>query len=81
MASLVAFIFSSITSGVLLTNFLLHLGASPVEIGMLSSISMLVNLLRGSRVSLTEQLRHWYCFVDLFGVAATVADFMPGDCG
>lgn len=34
------------TGGVLLTNFLLILGASPLEIGMLSSIPMLVNLLQ-----------------------------------
>lgn len=41
-----AAIFSSITSGVLLSNFLLQLGASTVEIGILSSIPMLVNLLQ-----------------------------------
>lgn len=39
-------IFGSITTGVLLSNFLLQLGATSVEIGMLSSFPMLVNLLQ-----------------------------------
>jgi len=39
-------IFGSITTGVLLSNFLLELGATSVEIGMLSSFPMLVNLLQ-----------------------------------
>ena len=39
-------IFGSITGGVLLSNFLLQLGATSVEIGMLSSFPMLVNLLQ-----------------------------------
>jgi len=46
--SVFAAIFVSITTGVLLTNFLLQLGASPVEVGM-SSIPMLVNLLQPLR--------------------------------
>ncbi|PLZ79025.1 MFS transporter, partial [Fischerella thermalis WC217] len=41
-----ATIFSNITGGVLLVNFLLQLGASPVEIGLLSSIPLLVNFLQ-----------------------------------
>lgn len=41
-----AAVFSSITGGVLLTNFLLQLGASSIQIGLLSSIPMLVNLLQ-----------------------------------
>lgn len=39
-------IFGSITGGVFLSNLLLQLGASSVEIGMLSSFPMLVNLLQ-----------------------------------
>lgn len=39
-------VFASITGGVLLSNFLLKLGATSVEIGMLSSFPMLVNLLQ-----------------------------------
>ena len=42
----VAAIFGATTGGVLLTNFLLKLGATPVEIGLLSSIPMMVNLLQ-----------------------------------
>jgi MFS family permease len=65
-----AAIFSSITSGVLLTNFLLHLGASPIEIGMLSSIPMLVNLLQpvGAYIADRTTSRHWYCLL-IFGVS------------
>lgn len=46
-------IFSNITGGVLLSNFLLELDANATEIGMLSSIPMLVNLLQpiGSHLS------------------------------
>lgn len=39
-------IFGSITGGVLVSNFLLQLGATPIEIGMLCSIPMLLNLLQ-----------------------------------
>ena len=55
-------IFSSITGGVLLSNFLLQLGASSVEIGMLSSFPMLVNLLQplGAYVADRTTSRHWY---------------------
>lgn len=58
-----AAIFTSITSGVLLTNFLLHLGASSVEIGMLSSIPMLLNLLQplGAYFADRTNSRHNYC--------------------
>ncbi|HEY9851224.1 MAG TPA: MFS transporter [Leptolyngbyaceae cyanobacterium] len=57
-----AAIFSSITSGVLLSNFLLQLGASTVEIGILSSIPMLVNLLQpvGAYLASLTTSRYWY---------------------
>ncbi|WP_337907102.1 MFS transporter [Iningainema tapete] len=41
-----ATIFSNIAGGVLLINFLLQLGATPVEIGFLSSIPMVMNFLQ-----------------------------------
>ncbi|AFZ29332.1 major facilitator superfamily MFS_1 [Gloeocapsa sp. PCC 7428] len=65
-----AAIFSSITSGVLLTNFLLQLGASSVEIGMLSSIPMVVNLLQplGAYFADRTTSRHNYCLC-IFGVS------------
>jgi len=65
-----AAIFSSITSGVLLTNFLLQLGASSVEIGMLSSIPMVVNLLQplGAYFADRTTSRHNYCLA-IFGVS------------
>lgn len=65
-----AAIFSSITSGVLLTNFLLQLGASSVEIGLLSSIPMLVNLLQplGAHFADKSNSRHNYC-LGIFGVS------------
>lgn len=58
-----ATIFSSITTGVLLTNFLLQLGATPVEVGLLSSIPMLVNLLQpvGAYLGDRTTSRHFYC--------------------
>jgi len=57
-----ATIFSNITSGVLLINFLLQLGATPVEIGLLSSIPMLVNFLQplGAYIADSMKSRHWY---------------------
>lgn len=41
-----ATIFSNITGGVLLSNFLVELHATPTEIGMLASIPMVANLLQ-----------------------------------
>ena len=57
-----ATVFSNITGGVLLSNFLLDLGASPVEIGMLTSLPMLTNLLQplGALLSNRTQSRHSY---------------------
>ena len=57
-----AVIFGNITGGVLLSNFLLQLGASPMEIGMLSSVPMVVNLLQPLGAYLSERTtsRHWY---------------------
>ena len=65
-----AAIFASITGGVLLTNFLLQVGASPVEIGMLSSIPMLLNLLQplGAYIGDRTNSRHYYCLW-IFGIA------------
>lgn len=62
--SVFATIFSSVTTGILLTNFLLELGATSVEIGFLSSIPMLVNLLQPLGAYLAERTtsRHWYGF-------------------
>jgi MFS family permease len=65
-----AAIFTSITGGVLLTNFLLQVGASSVEIGMLSSIPMLLNLLQplGAYIGDRTNSRHYYCLW-VFGIA------------
>ncbi|MCA1994301.1 MAG: MFS transporter, partial [Coleofasciculus sp. S288] len=54
--------FTNATSGVLLSKFLLELGAGPVEIGMLSSIPMMVNLLQPLGAYLAERMRsrYWY---------------------
>ncbi len=41
-----AAVFDITTTGILLSNFLVELGANAVQIGMLSSIPMLVNLLQ-----------------------------------
>ena len=58
-----ATIFSTITGGVLLSNFLVELHASPTEIGLLSSIPMLANLIQplGAFVGDRVNSRHNYC--------------------
>lgn len=58
-----AVVFGAATGGVILTNFLLELGATPVEIGLLSSIPMLVNLLQpvGAYIADRTNSRHNYC--------------------
>ncbi len=55
-------IFSNITGGVLLSNFLLDLDATPVQIGMLASLPMLTNLLQplGALLSNRTNSRHQY---------------------
>ena len=55
-------LFYSIIGGALLSNFLLDLGAGPVEIGMLASIPQLVNLLQpfGAYLADRMQSRYWY---------------------
>ena len=55
-------LFYSISGGALLSNFLLELGAEPTEIGMLSSIPLLVNLLQPVGAYIADQTtsRYWY---------------------
>ena len=57
-----ASVFESATSGVILSNFLLQLGATSVEIGLLSAIPMVVNLLQplGAYIADRTTSRHWY---------------------
>lgn len=68
-----ATLFSNITGGVLLTNFLLKLGANPTEIGMLMSIPMLANLVQpiGAYFSEKTQSRHLYCLW-IYGVSRSL---------
>src|SRR5579883_1068470 len=58
-----ATIFSNITGGVLLSNFLVELHASPSQIGLLSSIPMLANLVQplGAFWGDRTTSRHNYC--------------------
>ncbi len=55
-------VFSNVTGGVLLSSFLLDLGASPFEIGMLASLPMVANLLQpfGALLSNRTTSRHDY---------------------
>lgn len=55
-------VFSNITGGVLLSSFLIDLGASPFEIGMVASLPMLANLLQplGALLSNRSHSRHDY---------------------
>ncbi|MEG5067238.1 MFS transporter [Microcoleus sp. B3-A4] len=57
-----ATVFSSIIGGALLSNFLLDLGASTVEIGLLASIPQLTNLLQplGAYLGDRTNSRNWY---------------------
>lgn len=59
-----ACLFSNVTGGALLTNFLLELDASPSEIGILAAVPMLANLMQPLGAYFSEQLtsRHNYCF-------------------
>jgi MFS family permease len=50
-----AAIFSITTTGILLSNFLVELGASPVVFGMVSSIPMIVNLIQPLGAYLSER--------------------------
>jgi MFS family permease len=58
-----ATIFSNVTGGVLLSNFLVELHASPTQIGLLSSIPMLANLIQpiGAFLGDRTNSRHYYC--------------------
>ncbi|MGA7933753.1 MAG: MFS transporter [Kovacikia sp.] len=58
-----ATIFSNVTGGVLLSNFLVELHASPTQIGLLSSIPMLANLIQPVGAFLGDRIhsRHNYC--------------------
>ncbi|MEP0868476.1 MFS transporter [Trichocoleus desertorum AS-A10] len=57
-----ATIFSNVAGGVLLSNFLVELDASPVELGMLASIPLLANLLQplGAYLANRTTSRHRY---------------------
>ena len=57
-----ATVFASIIGGALLSNFLLDLGASTVEIGLLASIPQLTNLLQplGAYLGDRTSSRNWY---------------------
>src|SRR4051794_31817261 len=53
--SVLAAVYSLGTGGILLSNFLVELGASPVVFGMLCSIPMLVNLIQPLGAYLSER--------------------------
>lgn len=59
-----AAVFSNIAGGVLLSNFLVGLNATPIEVGMLASIPMVANLMQpvGAWISDRTNSRHNYCF-------------------
>jgi MFS family permease len=58
-----AAIYSNVTGGVLLTNFVMDLGASATQIGLLASIPLVANLFQPLGAYWSEQTtsRHWYC--------------------
>ena len=62
--------FESVVKGVLISNFLLGLGAGALEVGMLTSIPMMAHLLQplGAYFSEKATSRHFYCLW-IFGTA------------
>ncbi|WP_066375574.1 MULTISPECIES: MFS transporter [unclassified Anabaena] len=65
-----AAIFSLATGGILLSNFLVELEASPVVFGMMSSIPMLVNLVQPLGAYLSERsTSRFYYSLQTFGIA------------
>lgn len=58
-----ATVFSNVTGGVLLSNFLVELDATPTQIGLLASIPMLANLIQPLGAFLGDRAtsRHYYC--------------------
>lgn len=65
-----ASVFESATAGVLLSNFLLQLGASSVEIGIFSAIPMVVNLLQPLGAYIADRTTSRYCYnLGIFGVS------------
>lgn len=68
--AVLAAIFSLGTSGILLSNFLVELDASPILFGMLSSIPMLVNLIQPLGAYLSERTTSRYHYsLFTFGIA------------
>ncbi|MGB3294260.1 MAG: MFS transporter [Phormidesmis sp.] len=65
--------FESIVKGVLISNFLLGLGAGALEVGLLTSIPMMAHLLQplGAYFSEKATSRHLYCLW-IFGIARLV---------
>src|SRR4028119_893875 len=69
-----ATVFGSATGGVLLSNFLLQLGASSQEIGIFSASPMVVNLLQPLGAYIADRItsRHWYNLVQRGGNQQTI---------
>ncbi len=68
-----ASLFANVTSGVLLTNFFLEMGATPTQIGILASIPMLSNLMQpiGAYFSERTTSRHFYCLW-IYGISRSL---------
>ncbi|WP_404788935.1 MFS transporter [Altericista sp. CCNU0014] len=58
-----AAIYTNATGGVLLTNFLMDLGANVTQVGLLASIPLIANLMQPLGAYFSERVasRHWYC--------------------
>jgi MFS family permease len=68
-----ATVFTTVTSGTLINGFLVELGASPMEIGLLAALPMLANFVQPVGAVLSDRFssRHWYC-VGIYGVSRSV---------
>jgi MFS family permease len=60
-----AAVYSNVVGGVLPTNFLLDLGASTTQVGLLAAVPLVANLLQplGAYYSELTTSRHWYCLL------------------
>ncbi len=77
-----AAVFSNIAGGVLLSNFLVEQHATSVQIGMLASIPMLVNLIQpiGAHLSNRTTSRHRYCLW-IYGLSRLMWLILVGGIG
>jgi MFS family permease len=76
---MLATVFATITSGVLINSFLVQLGASALEIGILAALPMLANFVQpiGAVLADRSDSRHCYCFW-VYGISRSLWLLLAG---